>query len=182
MNEERDLKKAVKAGEAEAIRQAFDRLFKTYWNLVYSCVIEDTGFDDEAEDDTIYAFSYLFTNLPRIVGEGSIKRYLIVTAKTHAIKRKEKSGKLKTESYEEGLDEGSASDPLQETPEDGILSLAKKTLSPNEYKIFVWRAGEGMRLNKIAKALNISDDAAYRLYKNAIKRMKEAIEHETKEN
>jgi RNA polymerase sigma factor (sigma-70 family) len=179
MNEEGKLKKAVKSGNASELKTAFGNFYLRYWPLVVMSIASDVGLDDSIEDDAQEAFLKVYEKLPEIVGKGSLKRYLLVVAKRISVRRRAKSATSSTVEYDEtwmGIDEsGTAGEKLQQ---EKILALAKKTLTPDEYEVWVRRAGLGQTLRKIAKGKHISEDAAYRLYRKAIKKMKEALKHE----
>ena len=165
---EKRLYEAVRSEDPSAIRDAFKDMYLSYRPLVLYVLFREFGDDGWVEDDVDDAFIYAFDHLKDIVGKGSLKRYLIKTARSITLARKKKQQNKHLLSFEEDKF-GEEQTPLaKETGFDHILQLAKSKLTNEQYKILIERICYKRKFRSLAKEMGLTEDSVRRRYKKAL--------------
>lgn len=167
------LKKALKLGDSEAIKQCCAEAFESYEKLVFYVAYQILQNEEMARDACSDAFLSLMSNLNSIELD-SIKYYLVKASKQIAMRMRYKSnGQIE---YNDAIaTEGRAETSIC-TKLDAESALA--CLESEERKIVIMKIEYGYKFKEIGAELGISENAASSKYTRSIKKMKKYLEGE----
>jgi RNA polymerase sigma factor (sigma-70 family) len=164
------LSKALQSGDQEKIKAVFGEIYGAYAKLVFFSLSRYLKDEEDMKDVTNDAFLAFFSHAEEV--RGSVKYYLVSTAKNLALNRLKKDKKANfTDSIEEY---GDAS------PQDGSLIYhefvndLRAVLSEEATRIVLLRAVDGLAFAEIGKKLSITEDAARMAYQRAKRKFRQS--------
>lgn len=166
MTLERQLVNALKSNERNKIEATFKRIYDSYFKLVYFCISSYVNVKEDIEDLASEVFLSFFNHLNIINLNGSIKYYLVKSAKNVSInylKRKKEVSLFKEEiiEYEEKYSD--------------ILEVIKKYLSSDEREIIIDHVILGKSLRLIAKERLQNVNTIKSKYRRSIKKLRSIL-------
>lgn len=165
------LKKALKSGDQEAIKQCCSEIFVTYERLVFHIANQVLHNDEMARDALSETFLSFMSNLDTIELK-SIKYYLVQASKQTSIRMLYKSGN-KVE-YDDDIASKGPNEPDVHAKLDAESALS--CLDEEERKIVIMKIEYGYKFKEIGLELDISENAASSKYTRSIKKMKNHLE------
>ena len=175
MNKENLLKKAIRSGRAELIRNAFQQFYQENVRLVYRVLIDSMGKDDETDDDIQQSFLVLLQNTQNLLGLDKIVSYWIRAAKNLCANRRSESRTLAEDVEETPNNERAIPEFLAEQE---LFAKAEQWLGHPDYDIVVLRTAYGYTEREIANRIGIGEDAVHYRYRKGIKLLRRRLKNE----
>lgn len=176
MNAEERLKKAIKNGDAQNLREAFRLFYEENVRLVYCVLIEAFGKDDDTDDDIQEAFVSLLNNPERVSDVERLREYWIQSAKYIRGHRKEKQNRVVKDGTEEVPDE------TQPIPEQifrsELFANIIEWLGHPDADIVILRGAYQLSEKEVAKRLGLGEDAVGYRYRKGLKALKRRLKDE----
>jgi RNA polymerase sigma factor (sigma-70 family) len=170
LNSEALLSQALRSGEPKAIEEAFGTIYAAYAKLVSFCVAKYIPDPETVKDLTNDVFLSFFQNASHV--RGSIKYYLLQSARNAAISRAQKNGRLAFTDESELLPDEST---LQSAPfYSELVASLRLVLSEKELRIVLLHAVEGYTFKEVGALLAMSEGAANVAYFRAIRKYRKA--------
>lgn len=178
MNVERDLKRAIRSGDAKRIKDAFESFYNKNVRLIYRVLIDNYGKDDELDDDIQESFLVLLNDPVKLLSIDRIDRYWIGVAKITCVHRLKRASRLGE------IDETEIADSRPGIPElvqgDALSEQIIECLGHPDADIVILRVAYGYSEKEIAERLNIGEDAISYRYRKGLKLLKRRLGDEEK--
>lgn len=173
MNVERDLKRAIRSGNPNRIKEAFESFYDKNVRLIYRVLIDNYGKDDELDDDIQESFLVLLNDPVKLLSIDRIDRYWIGVAKITCVHRLKRASRLGE------IDDVDIADSRPTIPElvrgDALVEQIIECLGHPDADIVILRAAYGYSEKEIAERLNIGEDAVSYRYRKSLKLLKRRL-------
>lgn len=179
MDAEKELKKAIKSGNSEKIKNAFEGFYNKNVRLVYRILIDSFGKDDETSDDVQESFVALLKDPLKLLSINRMTDYWIKTAKYIRYHRIEKQNTVEKEVEE--IESGSSSIPKLVQGKE-IFAKIEEWLGHPDSDIVILKVAYEYKEKEIAARLKISEDSVSYRYRKGIKELKRRLKDEEKQN
>ena len=158
---------AIRSGDRERIDKTFGQVYVTYVKLVAFVVGKYICDKETVKEITNDTFLNLFNHAGSV--RGSIKYYLVVSARNAAINHLKKQ---KTEGYEVPLEYATERPYKEYGGRSEVIDDLKKVLSAEQTDIILLHVAEGYSFKEIAAMKNKNLNTIITIYNRAIKKYK----------
>lgn len=164
------LSKALRSGERQKIEEAFGTIYANYVKLVSFCAAKYIKDQETVKDVTNDVFLNFFQNAEKVTG--SVKYYLLQSARNAAITRAKKDGRIVFTDESELVPDESC---LQSSSfYEELVADLRRTLSEKEIYIVVLHSVEGYSFKDIGAKLKMKESAANVAHFRAIRKYQKA--------
>jgi RNA polymerase sigma factor, sigma-70 family len=166
------LSKALHSGDRAKIEEAFGTIYNDYAKLVSFCVARYVSDSETVKDVTNDVFLNFFANAKKVTG--SVKYYLLQSARNAAITQAKKDGRILFTDESESIPDESS---LQSASFYGeLVSDLKHALSEKETQIVILHAVEGYSFKEIGSKFEMKAGAVNVVYFRALRKCRKADE------
>lgn len=171
MNIERKLFYALKTGNKTKIEKIFEEIYDSYYKLIYFCIRTYLYQKEDIEDVINDTFLSFYNNLNSIKIGGSIKNYLVRSAKNKALNLQKKKMIIPLDNIEEyAIECGNTEE------RDDLFDFVKQNLDEDERDILFTHVIEGTSLRELSKIRNENVNTTKSKYRRIIDKLRKILE------
>ncbi len=177
MNEETELRKALKNGDSKLIKRCCENIYIKYSKLIFHVAFDILENKEDAEDVISETFISFFNKLSELHNLKNAKYYLVNSARYISYRKKQEYEKIvefNDETYFENVEEALDIDYKK------MLKQFSTFLSDEEIEIIVLHIELNMKFREIAKIRNSTVFSISGKYKRAIDKIKTKMKGEIK--